>query len=114
MIETIVKDYLDNYFSSLGLAVPVYLETPKTLPDKFIIFQRVDIGRENHIDEYTLEFRSYAESKYEAASLDETLREAMDDMHNTTDITCHLGGGNDDQDTTLKKYRYRCYYNLYH
>lgn len=112
MFETIVKEYLDTAFAESG--IPVYLEIPNDLPEKFIVFQRMDIGKENHIDAITLEFSAYADSKYDAALLDESLREAMDELHNTTDITCHLGGGNDNQDSVLKKYRFRSYFNLYY
>lgn len=110
MIEVTVKEFLETALEG----IPVYLETPNPLPEKFIVFQLIDRGIDNRINEVTLEFRSFADSKYDAALLDEALREAMDTMSEGTDITCHLGGGNDDQDATLKKYRYRCYYNLYY
>lgn len=109
MIETTVKTYLDTALEG----IPVYLETPKNTSGTFIVFQLIERGKENLINEATLEFRSYADSKYDAAALDEALREAMDTL-NESDITAKLGGGNDDTDTTLKKYRYRCYYNLYY
>lgn len=109
MIETTVKTYLDTALEG----IPVYLETPNDTSGKFIVFQLIERGKENLINEATLEFRSYADSKYDAAALDEALREAMDTL-NESDITTKLGGGNDDPDTTLKKYRYRCYYNLYY
>ncbi len=109
MIEVTVKTYLESVLEG----VSIYLETPEDVSGKFIVFQTIDRGEENQINEVTLEFRSYADSKYEAAVLDESLREAMKTF-NEGDITAHLGGGNDDTDTTLKKYRYRCYYNLYY
>ena len=112
LIEETVKAHLDTVFENTG--VGVYLETPEVLPDKFIVFQLIDRGIENRINEVTLDFRSYAQSKYDAAMLDDTLRGAMDALNDGTDITCHLGGGNDDTDSVLKKYRYRCYYNLYY
>ena len=112
LIEQTVKEYLDTVFAEDG--VPVYLETPKTLPKKYIVFTLVDRGKDNHINEATLEFMSYADSKYEAALLDEKLREAMEEIVTYPDITCHLGGGNDNPDNTLKKYRYRSYFNLYY
>ena len=109
MIETTVKTYLDTALEG----IPVYLETPNDTSGKFIVFQLIERGKEDLINEATLEFRSYADSKYDAAALDEALREAMDTL-NESEITTKLGGGNDDPDTTLKKYRYRCYYNLYY
>jgi len=112
MIEERVKSFLDAEFDQDN--IPVVLEIPKQIPESFIIFQRVDIGRTNRIDAVTLEFRSYGPSKYTAAVLDEKLRAAMDKLHETTDITCEIGGGNDNTDTELKRYRYRSYYNLYY
>ncbi len=111
MIEVTVKEYLDTVFGEEG--IPVLMETPKDLPDKFIILELIDRGKENHINEATIEFRCYAESKYEAAVLDERLREALEAFNEGSDITCHLGGGNDSTDTILKKYRYRCYFNFF-
>lgn len=112
MIEETVKTYLDTVFGESG--IPVLLEIPKNIPSKFIVFQLIDRGKENHINEVTIEFRCYAESKYDAAVLDEELRAALDAWNEGSDITLHLGGGNDDQDSILKKYRYRCYYNIYY
>lgn len=110
MIEETVKNYLETVLEG----IPVYLETPKDMPEKFIVFQLIDRGEENYINAATLEFRSFAGSKYDAALLDESLRNAMKAFHEGTDISCHLGGGNDDQDSALKMYRYRSYYNLYY
>lgn len=112
MIEKTVKAYLDTVFGEDS--IPVYLETPKDIPEKYIVFQLVDRGKENQINEATIEFRSYADSKYEAAILDERLRTALETWNEKSDITVKIGGGNDDQDSILKKYRYRCYYNLYY
>ena len=112
LIEQTVKDYLDTVFAEDE--VPVYLETPQTLPSKFIVFTLIDRGKENHINEATLEFMSYADSKYDSALLDEKLREVMEEIVTYPDISCHYGGGNDNPDNTLKKYRYRSYFNLYY
>ena len=110
MIEERIKTYLDTALQG----TPIYLEVPKTMPGKFIVFQIADGGRTNRIDAVTLEFNSYADSKYDAAVLDESLREAMDSINDGTDITCKINTRSDSQDSTLKKYRYRCYYNLYY
>lgn len=110
MIETTVKNYLDSVLEG----IPVYLEVPKPMPEKFIVFQMIDGGVDDLINEVTFEFRSFANTKYDAALVDEALRDAMGLMNEGTDITCKIGGRNDDQDSVLKKYRYRCYYNLYY
>ena len=60
MIEERVKSFLDAEFAEDN--IPIVLEIPKNIPESFIIFQRVDIGRTNRIDAVTLEFRSYGPS----------------------------------------------------
>ena len=112
LIEETVKSYLDDVLEDLD--VGIYVETPNELPGKFIVLQVINRGKENQINEVTMEFRSYAPSKYEAALLDEAVREAMENIVVLPDISSHLGGGNDNPDTVLKRYRYRCYFNLYY
>jgi len=109
MIEVTVKEHLETMLDG----IPVYMETPNDISGKFVVLQIIDREKNNLIDAATVEIRSYADSKYDAAVLDESVRGAMEDL-NQSDITAHIGGGNDDTDTSLKKYRYRCYYNLYY
>lgn len=109
LIEQTVKSYLDE-----TLERNVYLEMPNNMPNVFVVFHIVDRGKVDQINAATLEFYSYAPSKYEAAMLDETLREVMDEIAAYRDVSCRFGGGNDDFDMQYKKYRYRCYYNLYY
>ena len=109
MIEITVKEHLSRMIEG----VSVYMETPKDISGKFIVLQLIDREKTNLIDAATIEIKSYADSKYDAAVLDESVRGAMEDL-NQSDITAKIGGGNDDTDTVLKKYRYRCYYNLYY
>ena len=112
LIEERIKNFLDVEFSEDDIGV--YLETPAMLPSSFVVFQVVERSKENMINGVTIELLSYAPSKYESAVLDEKVRDAMEKLNNTTDITASLGGGNDNIDTSLKMYRYRCYYNLYY
>ena len=53
MIETTVKNYLDSVLEG----IPVYLEVPKPMPEKFIVFQMIDGGVDDLINEVTFEFR---------------------------------------------------------
>ena len=111
LIEERIKNFLDTEFAESD--VKVYLETPQTLPASFIVFDLIGRGESDYIEGTTFEFVSYAPSKYEAAILDEQVRDAMRKFHETTDISVKLGGGNNAPDTSLKRYRYRCYFNLY-
>lgn len=109
MIEKTVLDYLKTKLNMTN----VYLETPKTLPDEFIVFTLVDRDRLNLIDTVTVEFFSYSTSKLNACRLDQNVRNAMYDITDLADVSASkLGGANDSYDTTLKRYRYRCYFNV--
>jgi len=108
LIEEIIKKYLDD-----ELSVDAFLEVPDSIPTSFVVFHVIDRGKSDQINMATVEFMSYAETKYDAASLDEEIRELMEEIDDHPDVACRFGGGNDTNDTTLKRYRYRCYFNFY-
>lgn len=109
MIETDILNYLKNILDISD----VYLETPKTLPNEFIVFSIVDRSRNNLIDAVTVEIYSYSTTKAKACKLDARVRNAMYGFTDCDNISSSkLGGGNDAYDTTLKKSRYRCYFNV--
>lgn len=108
LIEPIVLNYLKE-----NLNVPVHIEMPDSLPKTFVLFEVIDRGRKNFIDQVTIEFHSYAECKMDAALLDEKVRMLMEDIIFLPEISASkFGGGNDSNDTSVDKYRYRCYFNL--
>ncbi len=109
MIEYIISNYLRE---ALHMDA-VYLETPKTMPDECVVFHIVDRSRERMIDAVTVELYSYGKTHEKAAELDERVRGAMYDITGLDEVSAsRLGGGNDAPDTTLKRYRYRSYFNL--
>lgn len=108
LIEKTIRDYLLNKIQN----VPIEVQEP-TNETKYIVFRIVDRGKLNLINEVTVEFYCYGKSKFEAASLDEELRSAMEDIVVLNSIfSSKLGGGNDEYDTDLDRYRYRSYFNL--
>lgn len=109
MIEVTVKNLLEAELPGMTIE----LEIPKNMPEKFVVMHIVDRGRDNLINAVTMEFDSYADSKYEAALLDETIRDAIDTINETSDISFKFSNGDNSNDTVFKKYRYRCYFNIY-
>ncbi len=110
LIEALVLQYLKT---KLDMS-EIYTELPDTLPDRFVILTLADRGKADQINAATIEIMCYArKSKYEAATLDEDIREAMEEIGGTEDVSYRFGGGDDNPDTTLKMYRYRSYHNLY-
>lgn len=108
LIEPVILKYLKE-----KLDVPVYMDMPNALPDKFVLFEIIDRGRRNFIDQVTVEFHSYAKQRMDAAVIDEEVRMAMEDIIFLPEVAAsHFGGGNDATDTAVDRYRYRCYFNL--
>lgn len=108
LIETTIRNYLLEKIPN----VPIELEVPKG-ESKFVVFRVIDRGKANQIYSATIEFMSYGASKLQAAELDDLVRTAMDDIVELPTIfSSDIGGGNDDYDEELKKYRYRAYFNL--
>lgn len=110
LIEKTIRDYLLEKIAN----VPIEVEEP-TNKDKYVVFRVVERGKDDLINEVTVEFFSYGKSKLEAAMLDEEVRTAMENMAELDSIfSSKLGGGNDSYNTDLKKYRYRSYFNIYY
>lgn len=110
LIEPIVLSYLQA-----KLDVPVFMEIPAHPTDTFVTIQKIDAGERDHIFAVTLEIHSYAQSKFEAAELDDKVREAMENIVELDAISASkFGGGNDAPNTSTKMYRYRSYYNLFY
>lgn len=110
LIEQTVIEYLQGELN----INEVYPEIPNPIPEKFVVLRVIDRRYTDKINSVTVELLSYAPSKYEAAVLDENVREAMNDIIKLDNISCRFGGGNDNPDTTLKIPRYRCYFNLFY
>lgn len=109
LIEQIVIDHLK---SELKID-DVYAEVPEIAPDSFVLITVIDRRKKNFIDSITMEFHSYAPSKAEAAALDTSVRKSVERLISRDDISsCRLGGGDDDPDVWLNKYKYRSYYNI--
>lgn len=109
LIEKVVLDHLKSKLNSND----VYLETPEVVPAEFVEFRAEDRGETDHISAVTFELYSEADSKLAAATLDKRVRQAMDSLIEGDGVSkSTLGGGRDEMDNALKKYRYVSYYNV--
>ena len=115
MVEVTIRNYLGG-----KLDVPVLMEEPEvpseqfpTMPDAYVIMERIGGGKKNHIGSVSVALQSYGSSLYNAASLDETVRDAMDNIVELDSInSAKLASNYNFTDTTKKKYRYQCTYDL--
>ena len=110
MIEKIVLDYLIN-----TLPTDVFMEYQEDMPGEYVIIEKTGSSETNHIYSATMAIQSYADSLYQAAQLNELVKEAMDNIITLDSIaSSDLNSDYNFTDTTRKKYRYQAIYNLTH
>ncbi len=108
MVETIVRNHLKS-----ALDVPVLLEVPEKMPETFILIEKTGASRENYIDRATIAVQSWAASMYEAASLNDKVKKAMDSLPELPNVSrAALNSDYNHTDTSTKKYRYQAVYDL--
>lgn len=118
MIEKIVLDYLTEH-----MTVPVFMELPEvpsedysTMPERFIVLEKVGGGLNDHINSGSIAVQSYSlNSLYEAASLDEDMRSVMQGIIESDSISgIRLASNYNHTDTRTKRYRYQSVFEIYH
>ena len=108
MIELIVKEYLEN-----TLNVPVFFEEQTDSYEKYVVIDKTGSSVENFIYTATFALQSYANTKYESAVLNESVKNAMDNIVNLNSVSkSKLNSDYDFTDTTKKKYSYQSVYDL--
>ncbi len=110
IIETVVLEYLNR-----KMKVPVHTEVPEKPPKRYVVIEKTGGSKKDHICSTTLAIQSIAESLYEAALLNEQVKEQMETIADETDISkCELNNDYNFTDTTTKKYRYQAVFDLVH
>lgn len=108
MIEITIKSYLDSV-----LDVPVWLEE-KTDPS-YVLLAKVGSSKANQLPSSTFAFQSYAESLYEAARLNELVKEAVEGLVALPRIgKVQLNSDYNFSDTATKRYRYQAVFDIFH
>ena len=110
MIEKILIDYLTQ-----ELSVPVYLERPVDPPSRFVIIQKTGSTKFNHLCTATMAFQSYAETLYEAATLNVEVISAVENSITLPEISAaKLNSDYNFTNTAMKQYRYQAVFNITH
>lgn len=110
MIELIVKKYL-----STKLEIPIVFEHQKNLPKEFILIQKTSGTRENFLNSSTIAIQSYGASMFDAAKLNEKIKNLMYDLITTSDVSSvKLNSDYNFTDTETKRYRYQAIFDIYH
>lgn len=110
MIEPVIKNYLDGH-----LSVPSFLERPAKPPKQYVLFEKTSSSKNNYLPAATFAFQSYAPSMYEAAVLNEEVKEAIEGMIVLDEISgIKLNSDYNFTDTTTKEYRYQAVFDINH
>lgn len=108
----IIEEFVIQYLNKV-LDVSVSAEKPSNPPARYVLVEKTGSSRENHIDFATIVLQSYANSKANAAKLNEEVKAAMDNMIIEDDISASkLNTDYDYTDTTKKEYRYQAVYDV--
>lgn len=117
MIEVVLKNYLEGALDG----VPVFLEMPETpsgrysqMLNRFVLIGRIAGGKVDQIHSASFALQSYSlVSLYDAAALDEAVRDAMDDFDGVENIgMARLASNYNFTDTSTKRYRYQAVYDI--
>ena len=114
MIELTVYKFLND-----NLTVPVYTEIPNNPPKKMIVLEKTGSSESNFIKRSTFAIQSYGKTLFEAAELNEMLKETMmdglDGLASLDEImSVNLNSDYNFTDTTTKKYRYQAVFDIVH
>jgi len=110
MIEKIMLDYLND-----ALTAPVYMERPVNPPREYVIIQKTGSSKRNQICSSTLAFQSYSSSLYEAALLNEVVKNAVENAVTLPEISsAKLNSDYNFTNTAAKQYRYQAVFDITH
>ena len=110
MIEITILNHLKS-----KLAVPVRLEKPEPIPDKYVLFEKTSSGRANYLDSSTFAFQSYANKMHESAELNDQVKKAVESLIELDGIAgVKLNSDYNFTDTTTKQYRYQAVFDIRH
>lgn len=109
MIEKIIVEYLGSKIDS-----GVYAEIPEKKPESFVVVEKTSGSKVNHIKGAVIAVQAYAGSLFEAAELNEKVKNAMEQMaEDVTDVCLvKLNSDYNYTDTSMKKYRYQAVFDV--
>lgn len=117
MIEQTIYEYLNN-----EMIVPVLAELPEVpseeypeFPEKLVLLEKVGGSKENHISVCSIAFQSYASTLFEAAQLDEEVRETVQGLIAIDTVNAvRLSSSYNHTDNSTKRYRYQSVFEIYY
>lgn len=108
MIEEIIKDYLKT-----RLGVRVLLEYPDSNEERFVVIEKTGSSEVNGVKSATIAIKSVADSLYNAAVLNEQVKDAMREIVILDEISdVSVNSDYNYTDTQTKQYRYQAVFSV--
>lgn len=108
MIEEIIKDYLKT-----RLGVRVLLEYPDSNEERFVVIEKTGSSEVNGVKSATIAIKSVADSLYNAAVLNEQVKDAMREIIILDEISdVSVNSDYNYTDTQIKQYRYQAVFSV--
>lgn len=115
MIEKIILDYLNRCITENALGIKAYMERPAENPSSYVLIEKTGGGEENHIKNSTLAIQSIGTSLYEAAALNESIKDFMRAAISLDSITrVEVNSDYNFTDGNTKTYRYQAVFDITH
>ena len=110
MIETVILKYLNEKLSS-----PVYMERPEVDAGEYVVIEKTSSSRTDYINQSTFALQSFGDTLLRAAEINETVKAAMDNIIELSEISrSKLNSDYNYTDTAKKRYRYQAVYDVTH
>lgn len=111
VIETIVRDHLAG-----ALNVPVLLEVPEgPVPTAFVTLEKTGSSETDRLSSATLAAQSWGPTLYDAASLNEAVKAAMDGLPTAPEVfSCRLQSDYNWPDLRSKRRRYQAVFEIFY
>ena len=110
MIEKIVYDFLNK-----ELGYPAYMEFNDSMPDTFVVIEKIGSSEDDHLETSGVAIQSYAPSLYETAKLNQKVKETMEKIVSLPHVAaCNLVSDHNYTDTYNKRYRYQAIFDIVH
>ena len=108
MIEEIVLKYLRK-----KLDVPVYLDAPEQLPERFVRIEKTGSSDEDGIYSATFAIQSYGTDLSDTATLNEEVKKVMNEMVSLNEVMgADLNSDYNFTDTVRKRHRYQAVFDV--
>lgn len=103
MIEKILYDYL-----STVKKLTIYMEQPAVKPDTFYLMEKTAGGVTDKVKSATIAIQSYADTLYNAALMNEIIKDAMTDAVELDEVSrVEINSDYNYTDPNTKQYRYQ-------